>query len=111
MDETKVTVLALPVFTRWLRRLDDRVAATRIAMRVRRLQIGLFGDVRDVGEGVFELKVDYGPGYRVYGTRMRDAVVLLLCGGDKGSQKRDVKRAKSLERQVEDGGWSYEEPL
>lgn len=111
MGVTNVTVLALPAFTRWLRKLSDRAAATRIAMRVRRMQMGLFGNVRDIGEGVFELKVDCGPGYRVYGTRKHDAIVVLLCGGDKGSQKRDVKRAKSLARQVEDGGWSYEEPL
>ncbi|MRX83625.1 type II toxin-antitoxin system RelE/ParE family toxin [Eggerthella guodeyinii] len=110
MDVTNVTVLALPVFTRWLRKLDDRAAATRIAMRVRRLQMGRFGEVRDIGEGVFELKVDCGPGYRVHAMRERDAVVLLLCGGDKGSQERDVKKAKSLAKQARDGGWPYEEP-
>lgn len=111
MEVESLTVLESSIFTRWLRSLSDRAAVMRIAARMRRLQCGLFGDVRDVGEGVFELKVDCGPGYRLYGMRKRDTIVLLLCGGDKGSQRRDVKRAKNLARRVREGALSYEESV
>ncbi len=74
----------------------------RIKQRLARVQIGLFGDAKSVGEGVSELRVDHGAGYRVYFTRRGDVVVILLCGGDKGSQKRDIARAKEINRQVEE---------
>ena len=87
-------------FTRWLDRLRDRRAQRRIAARIRRLSAGYPGDVRPVGEGVFEMRIDYGPGYRVYFIRRGEAVIILLAGGDKDSQERDVRRARELAREL-----------
>jgi putative addiction module killer protein len=98
MIEIRQTV----VFVDWLDGLRDAVAVKRIKQRLARVQIGLFGDAKSVGDGVSELRVDHGPGYRVYFARRGDVVVILLCGGDKGSQKRDIARAKDINRQVED---------
>lgn len=84
------------VFAKWFAALRDRQAKARIAIRIRRLSLGNAGDVRPVGDGVSELRVDYGPGYRVYFVSRGQSLVILLCGGDKGSQSRDVKRAKTL---------------
>ena len=83
-------------FADWLDNLGDGVAVKAIKRRIARVQIGLFGDTKLVGDGVFELRVDHGPGYRVYFARHGDVVVLLLCGGDKKSQQRDIVRAKAL---------------
>ena len=82
-------------FADWLDNLRDGVAVKAIRRRIARVQIGLFGDTKSVGDGVFELRVDHGPGYRVYFGRYGN-VVLLLCGGDKKSQHRDITRAKAL---------------
>jgi putative addiction module killer protein len=84
------------VFASWLDGLADAMARKRIKQRLARVQIGLFGDCKSVGEGVAELRVDHGPGYRVYFTRRGEVVVILLCGGDKGSQSRDIERAKQM---------------
>lgn len=81
-------------FGDWLDRLRDRRAAAAILLRVGRLQRGLFGDCRSLGDGVSELRIDVGPGYRVYFGRIGDRVVLLLCGGDKGRQDDDIARAR-----------------
>jgi len=78
----------------WLRSLRDGEAANRIRSRVQRLARGNAGDVKPVGEGVFELRFHFGPGYRVYFGQSGDVVVILLCGGDKGSQAKDIERAK-----------------
>ena len=83
-------------FADWLENLRNGVAVKAIKRRIARVQIGLFGDTKSVGDGVFELRVDHGPGYRVYFARHGDIVVLLLCGGDKKSQQRDIVRAKAL---------------
>lgn len=83
-------------FTEWLNAVRDKVAQARIRIRLRQLQAGNFGDCEPVGEGVIELRVHVGAGYRVYCGRHGKAVVLLLCGGDKGSQAADIKRAKGL---------------
>lgn len=85
-------------FTEWLRGLHDGATRNRIRQRVARLRLGNFGDTRSVGDGVFELRVHLGPGYRVYIGRQGDRVVILLCGGDKGSQARDIARAKDFWR-------------
>ena len=90
------------VFARWLEGLADTRAARRIAQRIVRLQSGLFGDVRSVGEGVSELRVDYGPGYRVYFVQRGRLLIVLLCGGDKRTQVRDIGRAKALAADLED---------
>lgn len=83
-------------FSEWLNGLRDKVAQARIRVRLRQLQAGNFGDCEPVGEGVSELRVHVGAGYRVYCGRHGRTVVLLLCGGDKGSQVADIKRAKEL---------------
>lgn len=86
-------------FQQWLDRLKDRAALARIRMRVDRLADGLFGDCRAVGEGVSELRIDCGPGYRVYYARAGQTVILLLAGGDKGSQQRDIALAQARWRE------------
>ncbi|MGO9770584.1 MAG: type II toxin-antitoxin system RelE/ParE family toxin [Roseiarcus sp.] len=90
------------VFRDWLDALADVRAVERIAQRLVRLQAGLFGDVRSVGGGVSELRVDYGPGYRVYFVRRGQTIVILLCGGDKRTQARDIKAAKALAAEIKD---------
>ena len=81
-------------FTQWLRGLRDGATRNRIRQRIARIRLGNFGDARSVGDGVQELRIYFGPGYRVYFGREGDALVILLCGGDKGSQDRDVERAQ-----------------
>lgn len=90
------TINETPAFSTWMRELRDRRAAARIALRIDRLALGLAGDINFVGEGVWELKIDYGPGYRVYYVQRGEEIYLLLCGGDKRTQNRDIKRAHKL---------------
>jgi putative addiction module killer protein len=85
-------------FTKWLRGLRDGTTRNRIRQRIARIRLGNFGDARSVGEGVQELRIHVGPGYRVYFGRNGNAVVILLCGGDKGSQDRDIERAQEYWR-------------
>jgi putative addiction module killer protein len=80
-------------FDAWVETLRDRQARQRIAARLTRLQAGNPGDVKPVGEGISELRIDYGPGYRIYFTRRGPLIVLLLCGGDKSTQAKDIKKA------------------
>ena len=87
-------------FDRWLRRLKDDRARAKIAARIQRMAFGNFGDVSPVGEGVSELRIFEGPGYRIYFVRRRSSVVVLLCGGDKKSQERDIKAAKALAKEL-----------
>lgn len=79
--------------TQWLSALRDPAARARIVARLDRLKAGLLGDWKRVGEGVCELRIDYGPGYRVYYAQDDKALILLLCGGDKRSQPKDIERA------------------
>ena len=83
-------------FAKWLDGLDDVRARARILVRVERLATGNAGDIRPVGEGVSELRIDYGPGYRVYYLLDGDRLILLLCGGDKSSQGKDIETAQRL---------------
>ncbi len=83
-------------FTEWLDTLRDKAAQARIRLRLRQVQAGTLGDCEPVGEGVVELRVHLGSGYRVYCDRHGKTLVVLLCGGDKSSQERDVKEAKTL---------------
>jgi putative addiction module killer protein len=80
--------------TEWLRGLRDRSTRNRIRQRIARVRLGNFGDARSVGEGVQELRIPFGPGFRLYFGREGDTVVILLCGGDKSTQARDVERAR-----------------
>jgi putative addiction module killer protein len=84
------------VFAKWLDDLRDLNARQRIVVRIRRLSLGNAGDVRPVGDGVSEMRIDYGPGYRVYFAARGKTLALLLCGGDKRTQKRDIAAAKAL---------------
>lgn len=97
--EQEVRVYACPdgsePFTEWLRRLRDGAGRNRIRQRLARVRLGNFGDARNVGNGVHELRIHTGPGYRIYFGREGDTVVILLGGGDKGSQVRDIERAHS----------------
>jgi putative addiction module killer protein len=97
-----VEVRQTTVFRKWLDDLTDSRAAERIAQRIVRLQAGLLGDAKPVGEGVSELRIDYGPGYRLYFVQKGGVLIVLLCGGDKRTQKRDIARAKALATELED---------
>jgi len=88
-------------FSEWLQALKDSRAKARIAARAQRLAFGNPGDVRPVGEGVSELRIDYGPGYRVYYVQRGKVLIILLCGGDKSSQNKDIKLALKLAKEVE----------
>jgi putative addiction module killer protein len=86
-------------FDKWLAGLRDRRAVERIAQRIVRLEYGLLGDVKFF-EGIGELRIDYGPGYRVYFCRRETVIVILLCGGDKSSQQRDIQKAVAMAKEV-----------
>ena len=88
------------LFSEWFRKLRDRQAKARVQIRIDRLQLGLAGDVKPVGEGVSELRVDYGPGYRVYFVQRGRELVILLAGGDKRTQSRDIEVAMELARNI-----------
>jgi putative addiction module killer protein len=83
-------------FLDWLHRLKDVNAVARIVARIRRMELGNPGDSRAVGSGVMEMRIDYGPGYRVYYVHRGTKIVILLCGGDKRSQRQDIMRAQAL---------------
>ena len=87
-------------FSRWLDRLRDKRAQAQIQVRVDRIEDGNFGDHSSVGGGVSELRIDVGQGYRIYYTIRQQRVVILLCGGDKASQRRDIIRAQQMAREI-----------
>jgi putative addiction module killer protein len=87
-------------FADWFEGLRDRQARARITARIRRLSLGNPGDVKPVGGGVSEMRIDYGPGYRVYFVQRGEIVVVLLCGGDKRTQDRDIARAVAMARDL-----------
>ena len=89
------------VFVSFLADLRDETAKAKIAVRLVRLANGNEGDVKPIGEGISEMRIDYGPGYRVYYKRRGTSLILLLCGGDKHSQDKDIKRAKRLALEME----------
>jgi len=87
-------------FAKWIGRLRDDRARLRIEIRIRRLQLGNAGDVKPVGDGVSELRIDYGPGYRVYFIKRGETLVVLLAGGDKRTQADDIATARELARNL-----------
>lgn len=89
-------------FDRWLYSLRDLKAAARIQIRLDRLSMGNAGDVKPVGNGVSEMRIDYGPGYRVYFMQRGKFVIVLLCGGDKSTQSKDILQAKTIAAQWKD---------
>ena len=95
-----IEVRQTAAYADWFNSLRDRVAKTRIDIRIRRLSLGNSGDAKPVGEGVSELRIDHGPGYRVYFVQRQNVYVLLLVGGDKSSQDKDIRQAKALARDL-----------
>ena len=96
-----IEVRETEAFAQWLGNFADERARARVATRIVRLRNGLFGDAKPVGRGVHELRIDYGPGYRLYFVRRGATVVILLCGGDKRRQKRDIKTAIAMAAELE----------
>lgn len=96
------TVLRSDEFDKWLAQLKDAKGKARIVARIRSAELGNLGDVKPVGEGVSEMRIHFGPGYRLYFTQRGRLLILLLLGGDKSSQSRDIQKAKALARTVEE---------
>ena len=94
-------ILQTTVFQRWEQNLRDRRAKTLIAARLFRLANGLAGDVKPVGEGISEMRISYGPGFRIYFKQQGCRIIILLCGGDKSSQANDITLAKMLARSLD----------
>lgn len=95
-----IEVRQTETFSQWFDSLRDRQARARINVRIRRLSLGNFGDAKPVGEGVSELRVDFGPGYRVYFVQHGLTLVILLAGGDKRTQDRDIRKAQKLAKEL-----------
>jgi putative addiction module killer protein len=89
-------------YKKWFDSLNDKMAKARIDIRIKRVSLGNFGDVEPVGKGVSELKIDYGAGYRVYFVKQENIIVILLCGGDKSTQKKDIQKAHKLSQELKE---------
>ena len=89
-------IVTTEIYNKWVFKLKDNTALLKIDVRLEHLKQGNFGDVKSVGDGVSELRIDYGPGYRIYFTKQGNKIILLLCGGDKRTQDKDIKRAKEM---------------
>ena len=96
-----LTVLTTDIFNRWMHDLKDIRAKTKIQIRIRRLKQGNFGDVESIGDGFSELKIHEGKGYRVYLRKIDNTIVLLISGGDKSTQQKDIDKAKQIFREIE----------
>ena len=96
------TIIQSETFKTWMQNLRDDRARARIALRLQRLAAGNAGDAKPIGEGISEMRVDYGPGYRVYFMRRGAVIVVVLCGGDKRAQDRDIKTAKRIAAEWKD---------
>jgi putative addiction module killer protein len=97
-----IEVRQTEVFANWFANLRDRKAKARVQVRIDRMEVGNFGDVAPVGQGVSEMRIAYGPGYRVYFIQKGPIIVILLCGGDKSSQSSDIINSKAIANQLED---------
>ena len=95
-----IEILKTELFAKWLDNLRDIKAKARVLVRIERLAMGNAGDVKPVGEGISEMRIEYGPGYRVYFTKRGSELILLLAGGDKSSQSGDIKVAMRLARDL-----------
>jgi putative addiction module killer protein len=96
-----VEIRKTKIFSKWLDGLKDRRAKARIQVRIDRMGMGHLGDVAPVGEGVSEMRIFYGPGYRVYFVKQGSEIIILLSGGDKSTQSSDIVKAKELAKQLE----------
>ncbi len=92
------SIIKTEYFEKWQASLKDTNAKARINVRIRRMETGMLGDIKPVGEGVSEARIHYGAGYRLYFCQRGDVVIVLLCGGDKSSQSKDIEIAKELKR-------------
>ena len=90
------------VFKKWMKKLKDAIAKAHINRRIDRLERGNPGDVESIGEGCSEMRIDYGPGYRVYYKDNGREIIIILCGGDKSTQRSDINKAKRLAREKEE---------
>lgn len=95
-------VRRLAEFDCWISRLRDRTAVLRIIRRIARLEQGLLGDVKAIGDGLAEVRIDHGPGYRLYFAQRGSILIILLCGGNKSTQQQDILRARLLARDIEE---------
>jgi putative addiction module killer protein len=100
-NKTGMEILSTESFSRWLTSLRDDRARARIATRIRRLTFGNPGDVKPVGEGISELRIDVGAGYRVYFVQRGTLLIVLLCGGDNATQTKDIAAAKRLAKEIQ----------
>jgi len=100
-NNTQITIKETEFFRKWIKALKDKIAKSIINARIRRLSFGNKGDAKNLGDGIFELRVDYGPGYRVYFTEHKNSITILLCGGDKSTQTKDIIRAKQIASKLE----------
>ncbi len=105
--EVYETVNGKRPFEIWLREVRERSTRVQVLTRLDRLKLGNFGDCKSLQEGVYELRVHYGPGIRVYYGKIGSKVILLLCGGDKGSQNRDIAKAKEYLKDYQSRGLKY----
>ena len=90
-------------FDDWMNDLRDTNAKSRINNRLKHVELGNLGDSKSVGDGVFEMRIDYGPGYRLYYMNVNDEVIFLLIGGDKSTQQRDIEKAKEIKKELNNG--------
>ncbi|MCQ2097989.1 MAG: type II toxin-antitoxin system RelE/ParE family toxin [Fibrobacter sp.] len=90
-------------FIKWLKNLRDVYAKSRINNRLKHVELGNLGDSKSVGDGVFEMRIDYGPGYRLYYMNVNGEVIFLLIGGDKSTQQRDIEKAKEIKKELNNG--------
>jgi len=97
-----VEIRETDTFKKWFSELKDKKAKARIDVRIKRVSLGNFGDVEPVGNGVSELRIDYGAGYRVYFVKRGNIIVILLCGGDKSTQSKDIQRAYELAQRLKE---------
>lgn len=94
------TVYKTNIFAEWFDSLKDQTAKNKIRIRIDRIEMGNLGDHHTIGDGVSELRITYGPGYRLYYIIRGRMIIILLCGGDKGTQTKDIKTAKKLAKEV-----------
>ncbi|KOE66313.1 type II toxin-antitoxin system RelE/ParE family toxin [Aggregatibacter actinomycetemcomitans] len=95
-----IQIKTIFLFDEWLKKLKNLRAKAKINARIKRLQFGNFGDLKSVNDGIFEMRIDEGQGYRVYLKNQNGILVILLCGGDKSTQEKDIKKAKQLAQEM-----------
>jgi putative addiction module killer protein len=102
MPNRQITIISTEIFENWLRSIKDIQSRRKIILRIERLKIGNFGDYKSVGEEVFELRIHFGSGFRIYFSKKGNFLIILLTGGDKKSQKTDIKKARQIWEDIKD---------